>query len=99
MDVLAIDKRFYGKNYDVFSRYRGTNNGLIEEVKNGKFRLEEFKDGIRKLENIKGKTIDNINIVEVRLTVSKEFFAGINEDLINEATQKGISIVTFKGVK
>lgn len=99
MDVLKVNKKFNNQEYDIFSKYRGTNKGLIEEVKNGKYNPDEFDEAIIKLKSIKGSSIEGISITDVRLTVSGGFFNAIPEDKIAKAAKEGISITSFKGVK
>src|SRR3989338_5897192 len=70
MDVLGVNKHFNKVEYDIFSRYKGTNKGLIEEVKNGaSFDLDDFEKSVGRLKGAKGQIIDGVEIIDTRFTV------------------------------
>ena len=71
---------------------------FVEEVKNGAFSVNEFEDAIEKLKYAKGKSIDGIEIIDVRLTVSDRFFNEIPDNYKKIAAENKISIITFKEV-
>lgn len=99
-EVLSINKKYLGKEYDVIIRdISGPKKAIVEEVKNGAFDLEEFDESIKRLKEIKGQMIDNVEIIDTRFTVSYEYFDAMPESAKLKAAQNGISIITFERVK
>ena len=98
MNVIAVSKSFDNYEYDVLYKFKDTNKGIVEEVKNGAFSVNEFEDAIEKLKYAKGKSIDGIEIIDVRLTVSDRFFNEIPDNYKKIAAENKISIITFKEV-
>jgi hypothetical protein len=84
---------------DVFSKYPGTNTGLIEEVKNwnqNSIKLDSLKESIDNLANLNGKIIEGVTITNTNLVLRNDVI--IPSDLVTYASSKRVSIITFGGV-
>ena len=90
---------------DVLARVKGTNTGIIEEVKNWNQRtindpknIEPLKTQITKLGQAVGKNVDNTDIVvkESRIVFRDDVI--IPDEIITHANNHGVDIIRFKGV-
>ncbi|MBI2107175.1 hypothetical protein HYT57_04265 [Candidatus Woesearchaeota archaeon] len=74
--------------------------GHLAEIKVASKRLEEMDVLVLdRLNYAKGKTIDGVEVIDARLTVSKEYFDNTPEWAKTMAAENQISIITFEGVR